>query len=605
MNILKSLSELSNRLSKNSDDATAPFGYGQRKISYGIVLSTHGSIVQVIPLLEKQKSKFVPKSETVPLLTKTRTSGLVSNFLWDKTEYSLGVSLKNPDGLHQDEDTNIQERITYTDRQNDCFRVFHSSILEDVEDEGLKVFRSFVKRWNPESFCELPNATEMLGTNVVFRVDGEPNWIHEKDASIELWANYLRAESTATKQVCLVSGEVSSIADTHPLIKGVRGSQSSGAAIVSFNKEAFESYGKKQGSNAPTSNEIVIKYTQALNSRLASKRSPPIHLGNTTVTYWAESRQNSAEASFVENVFSTLMFTSPKETEAEIEEKLQYFVKGQPIQDVFHQIRGDTSFYILGLSPNSARLSIRFWFEDSIGNFTERLRKHWEDLAIEPDPWQGNRPTAKMLLQETAVMRDPKNILPKLEGDLFTAILTGSAYPQSLLANIVLRMRADKTISGRRASICKAVLNRVSRLKYNTEVITMALNKKETNLAYRAGRLFAIFEHIQAKALGTHVNTTIREKYFGAASAVPASVFPLLERYSVHHLSTIRKNHGSGLARWFENHVNEIYLNFPSEYPKSFDLSEQGRFAIGYHHQAQAMGAKRDSDVDQDAKDEK
>ena len=248
------------------------------------------------------------------------------------------------------------------------------------------------------------------------------------------------------------------------------------------------------------------------------------------------------------------------------------------------EVHRDTRFHILGLSPNAARLSVRFWYVDSIGEIARRIAEHWCDLRLDPIPW-ASPPSVHRLLYETAVLRKADNIPPTLGGALMRAILTGGRYPRALLVAIVTRMRADKNVNGMRAAICKACLARDHRLGFEEEDVPVSLNPNEPNAAYRLGRLFAVYEGVQRAALGGNVNATIKDRYFGAASATPASIFPLLERNSVHHLATLRKGDKGGLAHWFDREIDSIFAGMDSEFPRSLRLGDQGRFALGYHHQ--------------------
>ena len=69
----------------------------------------------------------------------------------------------------------------------------------------------------------------------------------------------------------------------------------------------------------------------------------------------------------------------------------------------------------------------------------------------------------------------------------------------------------------------------------------MSLDPANTNKGYLLGRLFAAYEHAQSAALGRNVNATIKDKFYGAASAQPRKVFPLLDKGSANHLSKVGK----------------------------------------------------------------
>lgn len=573
MTVLQALAGQYDRLAEKGP--ALHYGYSSQGISYAIVLSLGGEIVDVMDIRDTTGKSPWPNRLLVPGPV-NRSVNVAPNFLWDKTAYSLG--------LIRDEATD--EPTPSYRGEYEAFKQLHLGLLATTDDSGLRALAAFLNSWspNPERFARLPHALDMLDANVVFRLDGELEYIHDRMVGRQIWQDHLAAQGEADA-FCLVTGEHAPVGRLHPKIKGVRGAQTSGASIVSFNLDAFESFGKKQGANAPVSERAAFSYTTALNTMLAPKSGNSIRIGDTTVVFWAEATSGNAAASAAESIFSILADPPSTDTEegAKIRDKLAAVSEGRPIKEVQPDVREDTRFFVLGLAPNASRLSIRFWYEDQIGTFYRRVTEHWKDLRLLPAAWRG-APAVWALLIETAAQRRADNIPPTLGGALMRAILTGGRYPQSLFGAIVARMRADKDISGKRVAICKACLARDHRLGIENEDVSMSLNPDDTNAAYRLGRLFAVYENLQRAALPS-VNTTIKDRYFGAASATPASVFPLLERNSANHLASLRKGEKAGLARWFDQQIDSILSGFATAFPRSLRLQEQGRFAIGYHHQ--------------------
>lgn len=189
--------------------------------------------------------------------------------------------------------------------------------------------------------------------------------------------------------------------------------------------------------------------------------------------------------------------------------------------------------------------------------------------------------------------------MSNLVGELMRAVLTGRPYPRSLLANVLMRMRSDGHLSGLRVGICKGILARERRLGINSdkEEIPVSLDKESTSPAYRLGRLFAVLESAQRQALGGQVNATIRDRYYGAASATPASVFPMLLRNAQNHLGRLRKDR-PGAAVGLEKDIREIVDGLTDSFPRSLRIEDQGRFAIGYYHQSQSRFNKMDRSDD-------
>ncbi len=567
----------------------AEYGYSPEKISYALILTNEGSVVDTLPLLDTSGSKPRPSLRRVPRPV-GRTSGVAANYLWDKSAYVLGIKRSKQ----------IKE-VIIAEPEFDAFKQLHETLLADSSDPGLNAFRAFLRKWMPKDYLSLRYAEELVDTNIIFQLEGEDGeWLHERPAAKEIWIENLQSQESA-ERFCLVTGYKAPVVQKHAKIKGVAGAQSSGASLISFNLDAFKSFSKEQGDNAPVSELAAFAYTTALNAMLEFDSGHRIRIGDSTAVFWAEAVGDGSNVAPAEELFSILM-REPVATDAEettkIADKLEQISRGRPLLEVSPEIDQDTRFFILGLAPNAARISVRFWCQDTIGAIVGRVADHWRDLYLEPTPWQ-TPPTASHLLRETAAQGKSEKIPPILVGAMLRAILNGSRYPQSLLTAVIVRMRADKNISPLRVAICKACIERDYRLGYEKEGIPVSLDPNEINAAYRLGRLFAVYENLQRAAMG-NPNTTIKDRYFGAASATPALVFPLLERNSAHHLANLRKNDKVGLMRWFEREIDSIFSGIDTAFPSSLRLAGQGRFAIGYHHQRSKKKSEPYSEVGSD-----
>ena len=570
MTILRALASHYDRLL--SKDEAPPYGFSRENISYAIVLSPAGEVRGVLDLRDISGKKPSPKRLRVPQPVK-RASGIASNFLWDNMAYALGVK----------HDKRTKQPALVGRGEHDNFKEHHKKLLAGANDDGLLAFLRFLKEWRAEKYDSLPQAEDMLGKNIVFMLDGEQRFLHERDAAKRVWMNHLHQQAKDSSEgFCLVTGGRAPIARLHPSIKGIWGAQPSGASIVTFNLDAFTSFGKKQGANAPVSKQAAFNYTTALNKLLERDSRHHLRIGDMATVFWAEAAGDETAAAEGEKFLLAMLDEPPNDEEerAKIADKLNAIAAGRPLADVAPGVQEDTRFYVLGIAPNAARLSIRFWHEDSIGGLAERLRKHWNDLRLEPIPWK-TPPAANRLLRETAVQGKFDNVPPILGGTLMRAILTGGRYPRSLLAAIIVRMRADRNINGLRAAICKACLARDYRLGFEREGIPAGLSREEPNVAYRLGRLFAVYEKVQWVALDK-VNATIKDRYFGAASATPIAIFPLLERNSAHHLAKLRKENKNG---WYEREIDAILAGIGAVFPRSLRLEDQARFVLGYYHQ--------------------
>ena len=311
-------------------------------------------------------------------------------------------------------------------------------------------------------------------------------------------------------------------------------------------RESFTSYGKSQGDNAPVSEQAAFAYTTVLNHllRRGEHNRQRLQIGDTSIVFWAEAAdgQEAEQAVRAESLLADLLDDRPSDDQeaARIRIELEKVQKGRPLSDIDPRLEEDTRMYVLGLAPNASRISIRFWEVGTLGLFARRLAEHAHDFALEPRPWK-TAPSAYRVVLATAPHREgsaPKmdDAMSNLVGEFMRAVLTGRPYPRSLLANVLMRMRSDGHLSGLRVGICKGILARERRLGINSdkEEISVSLDKESTNAAYRLGRLFAVLESAQRQALGGQVNATIRDRYYGAASATPASVFPMLLLSLIH-----------------------------------------------------------------------
>ncbi|MCR8547610.1 type I-C CRISPR-associated protein Cas8c/Csd1 [Salipiger sp. P9] len=583
MTILSSLAALYERMAE-AGEAPAP-GYSDEKIGAELVLSADGKLIACHSLLTPEGKRMVPETLSVPAAIK-RSSGIAPNFLWDKTAYVLGVTaLKDarkkplPDDAGQLQP--CQEHRTADEHA--AFVARHHERLDGTDDPGLRAFLAFLDAWSWEDFAAKALPPEILDQNVVFSFEERGRYLHRRPAARSLIVPTADAEGP----LCLVTGEQAPPARLHPSIKGVMGAQSSGASLVSFNASAFESFGHKQGDNAPVSEHAAFAYGTALNALLARSGKGPgrraLRIGDTTTVFWAETATREADEA-AEMVFGDL-FDAPNPDEMGEDEKtahlklqfaMEALAKGRVPDDP--RFAPSTRVYVLGLAPNAARLSVRFWLPGTLGDFARHVQRFRDDLAIEPAPWK-RPPAVWALLYETALQHKAENIPPLLGGDLMRAVLLGTPYPRLLLAAVIGRIRADGVINGARAAICKAVIAR--NLK---EEFPVSLDPENPSAPYRLGRLFAVLESIQQAAL-PGLNATIRDRYFAAASATPARVFPLLTKTATHHLSNLRKSDKGGLAHWFDEEMGQIWSGLDPNLPGSLTLEDQGRFVAGYYHQ--------------------
>lgn len=555
-----------------------PPGYAPVLIGAEIVLSSQGEPIAFAPLGDPS-AKRPGRMIEIPVVE--RTSGVKPAFLWDKTAYALGV-------------TAGEGKRTATEHA--AFIDYHLTNIPDGEDEGLDALGAFLTAWKPERFGELGWPQEMLDVNIVFRLDddtdddGRRRFLHERPAARALWSR-LRTPSEETG-MCLVTGDTGRIARLHPQIKNVAGAQSAGASLVSFNANAFVSYGLEDGANAPVSETAAFAYAAALNALLARDSGRRLRIGDATTVFWADAKDVGEKTAAAAEDELALIFGGedgdPETREMpKVRAALDAIAKGRATE-INPDLDPNTRIHILGLSPNNARLSVRFYHVDTFGELARRLSEHFDDLLLEPSAFRA-APSAFILLLETAAQRKAENIPPLIGGELMRAILTGQRYPQTLLSAVVGRIRADGDVSGRRAAICKAVITRAQRKKKTPEEDLVSLNPDNPNAAYQLGRLFALYEWAEDEA--DERTAKLRDKYFAGAAATPARVFPLLMLGSTHNLSKLRKSGKEKRAGYIDRQIREVLDGLSDDLPRALALGEQARFVVGYYHQEQARYA--------------
>lgn len=578
MSLLTSLARAYDRL----PDAP-PYGFSTEKIGFVISICDDGT-ARVIDLRGDEK-KRPPRMTMVPQAVK-RTAGVAPNFLWDKTAYVLGLT--GGEGKRT-----AQEHQAFKDR--------HFEWLSGTDDPGLRAFLRFLQGWVPDQVLD-GMTDDLRDQNAIFAY--EPDrlsniWLHDRPAAREIWRKKAGADA-AGAQMCLVNGEMAPVARLHPSIKGVWGAQSSGAALVSFNLDAFSSYGHEQGDNAPVSEAAAFAYTTALNRFLTKDSGHRIQIGDTSTVFWADG--SAVEAAICEGLFFGMLdggdtedaAAEDKDANAQIKLRLEMIQQGTALAQIAPKLVKGVRFHILGLAPNAARLSVRFHYEDDFGKLVENYQNHLGNLRLDPPPRDGFPPLWRYLV-ELAVLGKRENVPPNLAGDWMRAILTGQPYPLTLLATTLMRLRGDGDVNALRAGILKSVLIRNLKME-----VPVALDPTLPNKGYVLGRLFAVYEEIQRAALGGNVNATIKDKFYGAASATPQKVFAVLDRGAANHFAKLRKQ-SPGWAVNLEKlltSITEVMEPGQDPIPVALSSAEQAMFGIGYYHQRSEAFRKRETQID-------
>ena len=548
-------------------------GWSPVQVSWALCLDAGGRLIQVIPLLEGQKNGG-STAQSMELPTPVaRSVNMDSNFLWDHSGYLLGIDAKGK-----------------PERSRQCFdacRRLHEQVLDGVDSPISRAILAYFSQWQPARAAEHPALSDCLeevrkGANLVFRVEGR---FAQEDAAIRAaWQNHYDSGGDGPDMQCLVTGQMGPVARLHPAVKGVRGAQSSGASLVSFNAPAFCSYGREQSLNAPTGKYAAFAYTAALN-HLLSDRAHVQRLGDTTVVFWAAGADPAYQA-----FSAAALFGGPPPAGLE-EATLRAALKKLSRMERCAEVPLDPArpFYILGLSPNAARLSVRFFLRDCFGGFLSHVNAHHARMEIvrpANDPYETISLWA--LLQETVpqTVRD-KSPSPVLAGATARAILSNTDYPAALLNGVMLRIRADRKITRGRAAILKAYYLKNPHTECPKEVLTVSLNETSSIVPYNLGRLFSVLEAIQ-QAANPGINTTIKDKYFNSASATPATIFPILNNLAQKHLKKL----DTGLRIHYDRQLGQIKELLGETLPGRLSLPEQASFDLGYYHQTQKRYSK-------------
>lgn len=576
--ILQALNDYYRRKQADPDPANRlpTFGLEEKEIPFIIEIDRQGRLVNIGDTRSGEGKKKRAQRFLVPRGVK-KTSGVAANLLWDTAEYVLGVDTRGK-----------PERVA---EQHAAFLARIKALPDDARaDDAIKAVAGFLDAIDPKQLDRLPVWEDVRVGNplMTFRLSGDSELVCQRPAIVAAAA--AAPDQGHTHGVCLVTGEDGAIERLHSAIKGVWGAQSSGANIVSFNLDAFSSYGKAQGENAPVGRLAAFAYTTALNHLLSKDSRQRIQVGDASTVFWAE------EPHDLEIMVPDLFGEPPKDDPDRGVSALKALYNSVD-SGKFTVGNADARFHVLGLAPNAARISIRFWETASALELARRLRRHFDDIRVARAPHDPEHLSLFRLLTACAIQGKADNIPPNLGGEVMRAILEGLPYPATLFSAAVQRCRAEQKVTYARAAALKACLNQGIRhsnrpKKQQEREFTTMLDTQNPNPAYRLGRLFAALEKIQEEAAGGpgKLNATIRDRYYGAASSTPVAVFTTLLRLKNHHLGKLHQ----GRVVQMEKLLGEI-MDGLDDFPRHLPLPEQGRFALGYYHQRQAFFTKSES----------
>jgi CRISPR-associated protein Csd1 len=572
--ILQALHEYHQR--KVDDGIIAPVNFTQRKIDFLVVLDQNGRFNSLDCLQERKGKRLLGKAFFVPAIGKQAekhdNSCKDANLLWDKSEFVLGVGKKGA--------AKIESFIATIAKYFPIPPADIQAVLNFLKF-GKHDLASFSAILDHTDHGELIRSGSPL---LSFKMVGKPFPVFCESFVKTAIEQY--CDEVETYGPCLVTGgQHVPIEMTHPVVKGVLGAQISGANLVSFNQASFLSHRWKQSHNSPVGKHAAAAYAKSLNYLVGSELNR-IRVGDATTVFW--SQMNALPEFYnLEQDFSWFFADPPKDNP----ERGVRAVKS--LYDAVHTGRipmdEGQRFYVLGLAPNAARIAVRFWRTGTVGEFAERIKRHFDEVEIVRGPQDPTYLTLNQILRSTAFEYKMDNVPPNLAGAVVGCVLDGTPYPITLAHQCIRRIRAERRVTRARAAILKAYINRLSLYEepLRKEEITVSLDRTNTSPGYRLGRLFAMLEKIQEEA-NPGINATIRDRFYGAASTSPVAVFPQLLKLKNHHLS---KLDNPGRKVNLEKEIREIFCGV-NDFPAHFSMEEQARFAIGYYHQRQSFFSK-------------
>lgn len=570
--VINALCDYYDLILEHDSTQISAYGYQPTKAAYCAVIQKNGKLFAINSLIDEAKK---PKDFILPKSMKK--SGIAASFICDNFAYIFGV------------DTDSSGKQILDKRKFETAKALHISLLKVAQSEAALAIKNFFEMWDIETAWENEHILAHHGKkgfvgNIVFKIVGEEKFLHDEKEVLDLWLQENEkkdAQEGEHSGVCAITGKRSNIVRLHSQLNGVKGASTMGASLICFNKSADNSYNLEQSYNSSVSKMAMFKYTTAL-QYLLNNKTHKIFIGDDTTVFWSDGVSGEEE-----NFFKEALNGKEKDDEQSVmvRDVLKNGVAGITSKD----LDLNSKFYILGLAPNAGRISVRYFYKDTFGVFISRVLKHYKDMEICGGKLDfGQLPISSLLYATISPKSKDKNINPLLGGAVVRAILTGQPYPQILYSQVLVRCKTEATITHARASIIKGYL-----IRNKKEEIGMYLNDESTNTAYVLGRTFAILEHIQKNASGGELNSTIKDKFFGAACCNPAQVFPKLMQLTAHHLAKLEGNYWNlELSKC----INKLEID---TFPKSFDTDSQGRFILGYYQQVQKNYTKNTKNTEE------
>ena len=630
--ILKALYDYYQAMAKLGKVASP--GMEWKAIPFVIVIDEDGTFRRVIDTRDKEHKQG---HEYLVAKTKGRSgskSYAISQILWDHSGYVLGIPTDDS-----------EEKQVMAPKQHDAFKQELAKLRELFpENKGFEAIELFYEKYEGQKEGELSDLFEVevkdlsniipedilleikkkVGANISFQLstESDPNQLISSHRDIRSYLAGSTEEEGEEMGRCLVTGEKGTIARLHGGIS-LFGAQAN-ATLISFQKfSGYDSYGKEQGLNAPISQPASDAIISGLNMLLEKDKKTNYRIGETTFVFWNTLQDDELLKNYQEATFTGLPSDSDfdEEEEATSTSKKKVAKKKTPEQEtkvVVQALRSalggknanidrdhSDRFYILALAPNAKRVSVKLWMEGTISEIVGNTLAHLDDMNIvrfnglldeDTPPLRPVYRIMKAIYTATDSTKWPRQVVQ----ELLESIIKGLPYAPALQMACLERIHHDHTskypVTELRAALLKAYINRKHRKNPQIKQLTMVLDKSNSNPAYLAGRLFALLERIQEKAI-PGVKANITDRYFRTASATPGIIFGRLLQLSAFHLSKIKKEHG-GLGFYFDRQIQEVLELLPggqASFDKFFTLDQQSIFAVGYYHQKAYRDQKAES----------
>ena len=596
--LIKALCDYYDMLS--AAEKALPEGYSKVKIHYEAALTEEGEIDHIINIQKetevtvgkKIKKKLVPQDLKMP--QRTEKPGIDANIAEHRPLYLFGLNLE-------------KEGLTPTDRtgkaqkSHAAFVETNLKFIEEMDTPLVNAYRKFLLNWKPEEQTEnqelLRLQKDYAKSGYVFCLTGRPgHYLQDEPVFAKKWNMYYEKQKAEAKDAyfaqCAVSGEERPLARIHSKIKGVYGGLATGSVLIGYNNPSENSYGNEQSYNSGISEEMMKKYTEALNYLLASQKHKHM-LEDMTMVFWAMDTEDKCEDLFSQLLFGESDTLNAEQTEEMLKKMMEDAREGKITAkrlENLSTVDPSVDFYMLGLKPNSSRLSVKFIIRKKYADVLWNIARFQQEIQVV----QEQKPVPLWMIEKELISPKSKNdkVNPALMAGLLNAVVYGGKYPVALFENTLRRIRIDRNINRIRCGIVKAYLNRNDK----KEEITVGLNEENKSPAYLCGRLFAVLEQLQKDAAGTELNRTIKDAYFASASVKPALIFPKLIRLSQNHLKKIKN---ANYRYKYNERIQKIIELLDGKFPEMLRRTEQGEFFVGYYQQIPELFKKSEKKEEQ------